>query len=93
VDTTHVFWGRALTDVFLEVKDTYSNHQWQTDFPFLFYLRLAKGVISFHGQHKDDVKKWLKYCERKLNEINEEADEINAVHEEYSKLQVSFTQK
>ncbi|XP_028414134.1 dystrophin-like isoform X2 [Dendronephthya gigantea] len=49
--------------------------------------RLTKGVISFHGQHKDDVKKWLKYCERKLNEIDRDAVEINAVYDEYSKLQ------
>ncbi|CAB4006508.1 Hypothetical predicted protein [Paramuricea clavata] len=49
--------------------------------------RLAKGVINFHGQHKDDVKKWLRYCERKLNEINSDADEINSVYDEYCKLQ------
>jgi hypothetical protein len=53
-----------------------------------FYLRLAKGVINFHGQHKDDVKKWLRYCEKKLNEIDCDADEINNIYEEFSKLQV-----
>ena len=47
-------------------------------------------MISFHGQHKDDVKKWLRYCERKLNEIDTDAVEINGVYEEYCKLQVSL---
>ena len=60
-----------------------------TDLLLFFYLRLAKGVINFHGQHKDDVKKWLRYCERKLNEINSDADEINSVYDEYCKLQVT----
>lgn len=45
-------------------------------------------MISFHGQHKDDVQKWLRYCERKLSEIDSDAGDIDTVYEEYSKLQV-----